>query len=327
MTVTYFSSCPHLKAPSVREEFLSASSIAERKQDQFSNNTESEICEFVKCNLQELMVDIRGVKAKLYKHSSLLHEEAKVLSETVGIIQKEMTSQYELCESNKREMFRLESIEKQKDTEIMVLRRDISTLYEACKSSAAELRNWKAQKVGKGLVLQDKGFNYDLTTTVTEGNLPEQAISTSGGFLSTLVDELSFAVKEIVSAQNENVERSQMELKAEIANLQTELQEKNIQKDKICFELVSQIKEAESTAMRYSQELQSANDHIHDLERRLDVLERERSSLQKTMEEEHNRFQQIVEELKDREAACIDMQERIRLLTDDVATKEQGELR
>lgn len=307
---------------SVNEEFRSASHVSERKQDQFSNNTQSEICEFIECNLQELMVEISGVKAKLYKHTSLLHEEAKILSETVGSMHKEMTTQYELCESTKREMFRFESIEKQKDMEIMVLRRDVSMLYEACKSSAAELRKWKSQKVGKGLVVQDQEFNYDLTTAVTEGDLFGQTISTSGGSVSTVADELLLAIKEIVSAQNENVELSQMELKAEIANLQTELQEKNIQKDKICFELVNQIKEAESTAMRYSQELQSANDHIHDLERRMDVLERDRSSLQKTVDEEHNRFQQKVEELKDREAAYIDMQDRVRSLTDVVTAKE-----
>ncbi|XP_074343915.1 uncharacterized protein LOC141683121 isoform X2 [Apium graveolens] len=308
---------------SVHDEFLSASYVPERKQDQFNNSTQSEICEFIECNLQELLVEISGVKAKLNKHTSVLHTEAKILSETVGSMHKEMTTQYEFCESAKREMFRLESIEKQKDTEIMVLRRDISMLYEACKSSAAELRNWKSQKVEKGLVVQDQGFNYDSTTAVTEGDLFGQTNSMSGGFVSTVADELLLAIKEIVSAQNENVEVSQMELKAEIANLQTELQEKNIEKDKICFELVNQIKEAESTAMRYSQELQSANDHKHDLERRMDVLERERSSLQKTVEEERNRFQQKVDELKDREAAYIDMQDRIRSLTDVLAAKEQ----
>lgn len=312
--------------PSVTEEFLSASYVPERKQDQFSNNTQSEICEFIECNLQELLVEISGVKAKLYKHTSVLHEEAKILSETVGSIHKEMITQYELCESTKREMFRLESIERQKDTEIMVLRRDVLKLYEACKSSTAELRNWKSQKVGKGLVVQDQGFNYDSKTAATEGDLFGQTNSMSGGFVSTVADELLLAIKEIVGAQNENVELSQMELKAEIANLQRELQEKNIQKDKICFELVNQIKEAESTAARYSQELQYANDHIHDLEKRMDVLERERSSLQKTVEEEHNRFQQKVDELKDREAAYIDMHDRIRSLTDVLAAKEQGQL-
>lgn len=311
------------EVPSAHEEFISASYVPERKQDQFSNSTQSEIHEFIECNLQELMVEISGVKAMLYKHTSLLHEEAKILSETVGSIQKEMTTQYELCESTKREMFRLESIKEQKDTEIMVLRKDVSMLYEACRCSAAELRNWKSQKVGKGVVVQDQRFNYGSTTAVTEGDLLGQSISTSGGSVSTVADELILAIKEIVTAQNENVELGQMELKAEIANLQTELQEKNIQKDKICFELVNQIKEAESKAMRYSQELQSANDHMHDLERRMEVLEKDRSSLQKTVEEEHNRFQQKAEELKDREAAYNDMQDRIRSLTDVVAAKEQ----
>lgn len=307
------------EVPSVQEEFLSASYVPERKQDQFSNSTQSDTYEFIECNLQELIVEISGVKAKLFKHTSLLHEEAKIISETVGSIHK-VTTQYE---STKREMFRLESIEKQKDTEIMALRRDVLMLYKACKSSATELRNWKYQKVGRGLVDQDQGYNYDSTTAVTEEDLFKQIISTSGSFVSTVADELFSAIKEIVSAQNENVELGQMELKAEIANLQRELQEKNIQKDKICFELVNQIKEAESTAMRYSQELQSANDHIHDLEKRMDVLERERSSLQKMVEEEHNRFQQKVEELKDQEAAYIDMQDRIRSLTAVLAAKEQ----
>ncbi|KAL1830536.1 hypothetical protein ACET3Z_000187 [Daucus carota] len=311
------------EATSAHEESLIISSFGEREQDKFNNNTQGEIREFIEYNLQELIVEISGVKVKLYKHTSLLQEEAKVLSESVESFHKEMTSQHELCESVKREMFRLESIEKQKDAEMMVLRSDVSMLYEACKSSSAELKNWKAQQVAKGLVLQGQGFNYDLTTAVTEGEIIGQTISTSGGSVSATADELLLTVKEIVSAQNKNVELSQMELKAEIANLQTELQEKNIQQDKVCFELVNQIKEAESTAMQYSKELQSANDHINDIERRIDVLERDRSSLQKTVEEEHNRFQQKVEELNYREAAYIDMQERIRSLTDAVASKEQ----
>lgn len=325
MTLTCYFFCPLFQATSAHEESLIISSFGEREQDKFNNNTQGEIREFIEYNLQELIVEISGVKVKLYKHTSLLQEEAKVLSESVESFHKEMTSQHELCESVKREMFRLESIEKQKDAEMMVLRSDVSMLYEACKSSSAELKNWKAQQVAKGLVLQGQGFNYDLTTAVTE-ELIGQTISTSGGSVSATADELLLTVKEIVSAQNKNVELSQMELKAEIANLQTELQEKNIQQDKVCFELVNQIKEAESTAMQYSKELQSANDHINDIERRIDVLERDRSSLQKTVEEEHNRFQQKVEELNYREAAYIDMQERIKSLTDAVASKEQGQL-
>lgn len=297
------------------QEFLSLNSFSE-SQEQFNNNSLSEICNFVGHHLLEVTKEIGALKEKLYKHSSSLHEEANSLSEIVGTIHTEMSSRNQFYESMKGDIFRLESIEKEKDMEIMVLHRNISLLYEACKSSIMEIKNWKAQLVRKGLTLRDQGFNMESLTSVNGGNIfSGQTVSASEGFVSTMADGLLSAVKEIVSVQNEIGEVGQMELKTMISNLQTQLQEKDIEKDRICLELVNQIKEAESKAMHYLQELQSAMDQMHDLERWKGL-----------MEEEHNRLQLKVEELQNREATSIDMQESVRSLTDVIAAKEQGHL-
>lgn len=114
--LTYYSSCSLLKVPSIHEEFLSASHVARRNQVTFTDNAWSEICEFVKYNWQELMGEISRVKVKLYKHGPLLPEKSKILSKIVTTIRNAMTTLCELCEAIKRVMFRLQLIEKQKDT-------------------------------------------------------------------------------------------------------------------------------------------------------------------------------------------------------------------
>ncbi|GFZ08220.1 hypothetical protein Acr_20g0000280 [Actinidia rufa] len=76
---------------------------------------------------------------------------------------------------------------------------------------------------------------------------------------------------------------------------------------------VSQIKEAEATASSYLQDFQSAKAQLYDSERRLEV-----------MEEERNTLEQRMKELQDGEATLKDLDERVRSLNDVLAAKEQG---
>jgi len=124
------------------------------------------------------------------------------------------------------------------------------------------------------------------------------------------------AVKEFFSIKGDITEGEKKEMKVMISNLQKELQEKDIQRERICMELVSQIKEAESAVTSYSLDLQSSRTRIYDLEKQVDVMEEERELLK-----------QRVKELQDGQAISADLQERVRSLTDVLAAKEQGTLR
>lgn len=114
--------------------------------------------------------------------------------------------------------------------------------------------------------------------------------------------------------QSDIAEVGQKDMRATISNLQKELQEKDIQREKICAELVSQIKEAESVSKSYSQELQIAKSQMNDLHRKVDLMEEERDSLA------HR-----IKELQDQESSFADLQLRVKALEDMLAAKEQGD--
>jgi len=127
-----------------------------------------------------------------------------------------------------------------------------------------------------------------------------------------MTERLLSSVKDFTSIQAKTIEGGQKELKTTISNLQMELQEKEIQKDRICVELVSQIKEAKAATKSHLQDLQSAKVHLHDLEKRLQSVEEERYTLE-----------QKVKDLQDGEAALRYSEDRVRSLNDVLAAKDQ----
>lgn len=101
-------------------------------------------------------------------------------------------------------------------------------------------------------------------------------------------------------------------MKAAIASLQKELQDKDVHREKICAELVNQIKEAESISKSYLQELQIAKSEMDDLHRKVKLMEKERDSLT------HR-----IKELQDQESNFADLQLRVKSLEDMLEAKEQ----
>ncbi|XP_059640536.1 trans-Golgi network-localized SYP41-interacting protein 1 isoform X2 [Cornus florida] len=296
-----------------KENFLGSDSVFDSKmQLHFDDNLVVEICSLVGCKLQEFTMEIDALKEKLHTHSVSLHVEAKCLSEVVGTVFREIKSQKQSCETMKENIIRLEHIEKEKSAEIVVMRRNISLLYEACTNSVMQIENWKVQMIENGLAAADQGIHLD-PSSVDGGNLfSGLSLSSSEECIQTMVNRLLSVVKDSIRMQSEIVAGGQKELKITISNLQKELWEKDIQKDRICVELVSQIKEAESAARSYLQDLQSEKGQVHDLERKVEL-----------MEEEHNMLEHRVKELQFGEATSKDLQERVRSLTDLLAAKEQ----
>lgn len=285
-----------------------------KMQEHSNDNNLVEIFSLTGHQLQGLAKEIDALKEKLYKHSVTLDEGVKHVVEVVGIVSRELTSHKKSYDSMKENIIRLECTEKEKDTEIGVLHANITLLYEACRSSVIGIENWKADFVSNGLAATDHGMNSETSVSVDGGNLfSQRTLLSSEQRFSTMADRLLSVVKDFIGTQANIVEAGFKEMKTTISNLQKELQEKDIKKDRICMELVSQIKEAEAAAGSHLQDFQSTNARLHDLERRLQA-----------MTEQRNILEQRVKELQDGEANSKDLEERVKSLNEVLAAKEQG---
>lgn len=242
-----------------------------------------------------------------------LRTEAEWLSTAVGTMRNEVASQRSSLESIKDDNIHLESVGKEKDIEGVVLRRSISLLYETCISSILEIENKKAQLVGKNICVEDLRINLPALPTADGMNFSGVVLSSSEESVKSLADKLLVAVRDFVDIGIKGVEGQSKEMKTTISDLQQELQEKDIQRERICRELVSQIKEAESTAANCSRDLQSMTNYTHDLENKLKALGRDRTLLE-----------QRVAELQEECLNSAELGEKVKSLSAVVDAKEQG---
>ncbi|KAJ8561132.1 hypothetical protein K7X08_027322 [Anisodus acutangulus] len=256
--------------------------------------------------------EIASINQKLNRHSHLLHEEATRITEILRAIHEEISYHRQHSSSLKRDAMQLESILKEKDAELLTVQRYNAMLYEACTTLVIEIESRKSQLVGNSLASGASRINSVYQRLADGNDLAEMTDRFSEEGIRSVIERLFMAVKDIMSVQSDIAEFGQKDMKAAIANLQKELQEKDIQREKICAELVSQIKEAESISKSYSQELQIAKTEMDDLHRKVKLMEEERDSLA------HR-----IKELQDQESNIADLQLRVKLLEDKLAAKEQ----
>ncbi|GKU87476.1 hypothetical protein SLEP1_g1869 [Rubroshorea leprosula] len=280
--------------------------------DHFDANFTVDAGGFVAHHLQEFMNEIIALKEKLNRHLKSLHEQTSSLSSTMGVLQRESASQKESFEALRRDIVRLESIGGEKDMKIGALSRNIALLNEACANSIIEIENRKAELLGKNFSAADMGSLKSVTDTDLGLPFTRQIDFSSEEFVKTMADRVSLAVKEFATVKADFAESALKEMKMSVANLQKELQEKDIQKDRICIELVAQIKEAESAAASYSQDLQSSKTLVHDLQKQVEH-----------MQEEQDLLEQRVKELHDVQAISMELQNRVGSLTDKLSAKDQ----
>ncbi|XP_009630989.1 trans-Golgi network-localized SYP41-interacting protein 1 isoform X2 [Nicotiana tomentosiformis] len=256
--------------------------------------------------------EIGSINVKLNRHSHLLHEETAHISEILRTIHEEISYHKQHSNSLKTDVMRLESIQKEKDAELFTVQRYNAMLYEACTTLVMEIESRKSELAGNSLATGASKIN-SVYRSLAEGNdLAEKTDQFSEEGIRSVIEKLFMAVKDIMSLQSDTAEVGQKDMRAAILNLQKELQEKDIQREKICAELVSQIKEAESVSKSYSQELQIAKSQMNDLHRKVDLMEEERDSLA------HR-----IKELQDQESSFADLQLRVKALEDMLAAKEQ----
>ncbi|XP_056174849.1 trans-Golgi network-localized SYP41-interacting protein 1 isoform X2 [Syzygium oleosum] len=277
--------------------------------NQFVNKDLPEIWSFFENQLQQFSSGIVSLKEDLHKHSSAFQEQASSLSKVLTVINREIIGQKESSGVTERDVERLKSTHREKDVEISLLRCGMALLCEACSSSLAEIENSQAALLGKNFATVDSRTNMD---SFRGGFSADDTRFSSEEFLKNFAGNLLTSVKNFASVKTEIIDNSQKELKSTIANLQKELQEKDIQKDMICVELVNQIKEAEAAALGYSSDLQSSKSMAHNLE--IKIAE---------MEAQHTLLQKRLKEMQDGQVASTELQERLQSLTDLLASKDQ----
>ncbi|KAG9157068.1 hypothetical protein Leryth_009112 [Lithospermum erythrorhizon] len=257
-----------------------------------------------------LMQGIGSLKGQLYKHLELVHEERSGLANVIGLVYSELNSQKESCESMRRDIQHLESVEIEKDSKLHFARRNFSFLLDACTTIIAEIDNFRKELVERGFASYDSKVNISpKTSEFTE----EILLSSTDEGVRAIQEQLVFAVNDLMSVQAQTSEINVKDARSTILNLQKELQEKDIQGERNCMQLVQQIKEAEANAKKYSQQLQLSQGQVEDLQREVGV-----------MEEECNVLEKKTKDLQDKEAACMESKERIQSLTDELAAKGQG---
>ncbi|KAH1067231.1 hypothetical protein J1N35_032218 [Gossypium stocksii] len=282
-------------------------------QDPMDDKSIVEVCGLLWHHLQDLRTEIAALKEKLIVQSKSLQEKGHGIWNVLEILHREKKSQKESFEDMRRNIMHLESVGEERDMEILVLRRSIAFLYEACANSVLEIENQKAELLVNNLGTADLGTKMK-PVILADGvhSLSGQNIVSSEENIKTMADKLFSTVKDFLCMKAEITEGSQREMRIAIANLQKELQEKDIQKDRICMELVSQIKLAEASATNYSRDLQSSKTRVYDLEKELEVMREEQTSLQ-----------QRVKELENVQTNTVELQDRVKSLADVLSSKDQ----
>ncbi|CAL1353005.1 unnamed protein product [Linum trigynum] len=264
------------------------------------------------CSLvQECMNGMVALKIFLKDHSLAAHEQADKLCKRIHAVQMEISHNRDSSQTLKRDVEYLESFVKQKESEADALHRNLLILYETCLSSLKEIGNRKAEIVDR---------------TSAPGNLTDQELLDVGGLpvsgkinslseehIRSVAERMMSAVKDFISLNSGTFEGDRKEMRTTITSLQRELQEKDIQRERICMELAGQIKEAEAVATRYSLDLQSSKARLIDLEKQVELAMEERNSLE----------QQQANEIEDERKISTELHEKIRLLSDTVVAKDQ----
>ncbi|KAK4792788.1 hypothetical protein SAY86_023223 [Trapa natans] len=264
-------------------------------------------------HLQDLFEGIYILKEDLQKHFTQSQEQASNLSKGVTAVHREIDSRKETSEVMERDIKHLTLAQKEKDMEILSLRRNLTLLHEACSITIMEIKNSKATWVQNSLSTVDHEVHRDATRFTLEGSpfdghtgiLSEESIR-------SFAERLILEAKGLSHAKDDAMEVTQKQLKNRVADLEKELQEKDLQKDRICMEFVGQIKVAEAAATCYLSDLQSTKALVEVLEKQVKGAEKE----QKILEEK-------IQSIQEKEVAVYELEQRLKSLTDLLSSKDQ----
>ncbi|XP_019086636.1 PREDICTED: nucleoporin nup211-like isoform X2 [Camelina sativa] len=237
----------------------------------------TEICGSLSQNLDQFVDDVSHLEENVSKHLASWHDQINIVCNSLDTVFK--------------------SIGTGTESEIAALGERVALLHKACSSVLVEIENRKAELVG------NDNFNMGLHQVDEHSSMES---------VRSMVNRLSSAVKELVVVNAEAVEKNEKEMKVIITNLQRELHEKDIQNDRMCNELVGQVKEAQAGAKIFAEDLQSASARMRDMQDQLGILVQERDSMKER-----------VKELQARQTSHSELQEKVTSLSDVVTAKDQ----
>ncbi|XP_022936026.1 major antigen-like isoform X1 [Cucurbita moschata] len=274
-------------------------------------NVETEIHSQIMQHLEESIKEIGALKEMIGGHSVSFHKRSDSLSKVLGSLYQEVLSQKELVQALELDVQQRESVAKDKEKEGDILCRNIAVLSEACTSTIKEIDQRKGELMGNDLTSENLGMDINSPTPDQLSHIGKTHLL-SEEYVRRIADRLLITVREFIGLKAEMFDGHVKEMKAAIANLQKELQEKDIQNERVCMELVGQIKEAEATATRYSLDLQASKDEMRELQKVTEQMESERKILE-----------QRLREMRDGLSISDELRETVRLLTDSLAAKDQ----
>uniref|UniRef100_A0A9I9CHD3 Centromere-associated protein E n=1 Tax=Cucumis melo TaxID=3656 RepID=A0A9I9CHD3_CUCME len=274
-------------------------------------NVATEIHSQIVHQLEESMKEIGDLKEMIDGHSVSFHKQSDSLSKVLGELYQEVNSQKELVEALESKVQQCESVAKDKEKEGDILCRSVAVLLEACTSTIKEVEERKGELMGNDLTSENLGVNI-ISTAPGQLSRSGRTHLLSEEYVQTIADRLLLTVRKFIGLKAEMFDGSVKEMKIAMSNLQKELQEKDIQKERICMDLVGQIKEAEGITTRYSLDLQASKDKVHELEKVMEQMDNERKVLE-----------QRLRELQDGLSISDELRERVRSLTDLLAAKDQ----
>ncbi|XP_074296166.1 uncharacterized protein LOC141623914 isoform X2 [Silene latifolia] len=295
------------------KDFWSRNSMLSNEvQDEVDDSIGFKISKAAEQHLKQLTEAIGEFKDRVHSRSMSLRTEVDQFIDAVTTMLGVVDSQRNSLELVKSQKIHLESIMNERDMEGAVLRKSLSLLYEACCRSITEIKNRKAQLNGQSLASADLSVNLPSLTSFEGGFFDGSSLSSSEECIKALTEILIEAVKDFVHIESEDRESRTKEMRSIVLDLQKELQEKDIQRERICMELVGQIKEAESTAANYFRDLRSAHEYAHELE-----------SKTETMGKEQTLLEQRIIELQQEHVSSIELGKKVKAMTTIVAAKEQ----
>ncbi|KAG9449211.1 hypothetical protein H6P81_009176 [Aristolochia fimbriata] len=291
----------HLPSANLGDEvkFPAMSTLTELKPK--DGTSMSDLFVAVSCGLQECIKSVDLMMQKCEKFITAIDGQAAQLPKFMDAIAGEFSLHREATESLKGDTTRLQTLLMEKKAEISLLHGSISVLYEACIGSIMEIENKKVCEIG--ITQKIPVFLHGKDSS------GELMVSLSEDAIRTATDALSLAVRNLISKIEMDNEK---ELKATILNLQKEIQEKDIQGNRISAEFVNQIKEAEATARNHLVDLQSAKAYTQRLEEQVAQMKSEQDYLQSK-----------VNELENNENALMELQAKIDSLSGTIAAKDQ----
>ncbi|KAH9329760.1 hypothetical protein KI387_001868, partial [Taxus chinensis] len=256
------------------------------------------------------------LKNRFEGQSATFNQKATGMLQMTQVAVQEVASLAESFETSMLNVTNLKDLTKEKDSEIVTLRRNIGILFDAFNNAMVEFQNVKAE------IKDVDRPNSEGWLTVPNNSRPALGFSKTTetinqvGFTLTdsteITEKLMLAAKDFVNIQTEKFKCQLSELSTKISQLQQEAEARVAEKSSACGELQIKLMNTEFVANNLARERDMYKERICQLEKRVETLQNDYCSLELG-----------VQEFQARETFTERMQDEVRSLHDTVSTKSQ----